>query len=766
MLKSKANWQFIKGQDTNDSIIEALLRARGIEGVEEREKFLKPKLDDIQSPSYLAQIDRLKERIEQAIVNEERVIVYGDYDADGVTSTTLLVKTFREMGVNCQYYIPNRFTEGYGLNQDAIESFAEENVDLLITVDTGIADVVEVNYAMELGIDVVITDHHEVQDELPQAYAIIHPALSPQYEFKSLAGVGVAWQIAHYLIGDKASNYLDLAAIGTVADLVPLIGENRILVAEGLKKIPETSMLGLQKLLEICKLKGQVTERDIGFIIGPRLNAVGRMQNAMLAVQLLLTEDPDEAQAIAEEIEALNSERQKIVQQIVKEADSRVDEADSFILLADENWHEGVLGIAASRLVNTYHRPVMLLTGKKGEDQWKGSARSVAGFNLFEACMKIKELFTNFGGHSQAAGMTFPKENLESIKKALNLAMERDFTGEIGRASLRIHHTLTVEQMTEELVHEVDQLAPFGIGNERPLFHLKAVPADVRRLGQENRHLKLQFKHSNGFVEAIGFQFGAVAPYIAKNSLVSLVGELQLNEWNGLVTVQMNIQDIAVDEWQLFDYRGKRHISNLLPYVHHYEKNMILCHKTEELKEFQSFDHIKILPYHIDIAALPEVDLLYLYDLPTSLEQLIPILQKTKPQSVHVAFHLENGGLLHTRPDREQFKKVYIYLASFDSVPLKEHYPQMIRQTNLRKEQLSFILQVFYDLNIIFVENNVVRLNREAEKTTLSSSKIYQERVKQEEVEEILYYSSQEELKQWLLEQIEREHEEEVFHEL
>lgn len=753
MLKSKTNWIFANESYDGLSIVDQMFKARGIEDEEEKEKFLHPQLADLQAPEYLAQMERVKERIDEAIREEERVIVYGDYDADGVTSTTVLVKTLRELGVNCHFYIPNRFKEGYGIHAQAIEAFAEENVALVITVDTGIANVDEVKLANELGIDLIITDHHEVQDELPEAYAIIHPALSPNYDFKLLAGVGIAWQIAHYLIGDKAEDMLEFAAIGTVADLVPLIGENRVLVVEGLKRIKQTQSIGLRKLMQSCKLKDTISERDIAFMIGPRLNAVGRLQDASLAVQLLLTDDEDEAEMIAEEIEGLNDERQKIVQTIVREADERVDESDSFIILADEGWHEGVLGIAASRLVSSYQRPVMLLTTNNSE-QWKGSARSVPGFNLFESFMKIKDLFIAVGGHSQAAGMSIAKENLAEIKAFLNREMEENFTGIIGKRSLTIDQTINLEQMTEQLVADVQKFAPFGMSNEKPLFHLEARPVQVRKLGQDQRHLKLQFKHDNQFVEAIGFRFGDIADFIGIDSEVEIVGELQLNEWNGKVTVQMNIQDLAIEKWQLFDYRGKRHLSTLLPYIEHYDKNTIVCQNLDEVKEIATFDHVKIITYDTNVDTLAETELLYLYDMPNNLDQLTTIMKETKPKSMHVAFNVTNGGLLHTRPNREQFKQVYIYLASFASVALKEHYPQIMKATKLRKEQLSFILKVFYDLHFIRVKDNVVTLNRDAEKADLTTSRTYQERINQEEAEEKLYYSSHEELKQWLLQQL------------
>lgn len=769
MLKSKAIWTFSprakeRGGYEGESVVDFLLRTRGMTDAEEREKFLYPSLKDIQNPAQLDQIDRVKERLKQAKENGETVVIYGDYDADGVTSTTIMYKTLQALGIDCQFYIPNRFSEGYGMNEKAIERFASDFVDLIITVDNGIANIDEVRLANDLGIDVIVTDHHEIQEELPEAYAIIHPDLSPDYRFKPLAGAGIAWQIAHYLLGEEAHALLDLAAIGTVADLVPLTGENRILVSEGLKVLQRTENIGLKQLCHVAKLDGKITERDIGFVLGPRINAVGRLENAMLAVELLLTEDPLEAETIAEEIESLNQERQRIVQNIVDEAERQVDESHRFIMLAQEDWHEGVLGIAASRLVNRYHRPVMLLTLNETTQEWKGSARSVPGFNLFENLMDIRSLFTKFGGHSQAAGMSFPKENFSDIHAFLEERMETNFSGVIGKKEIEIDIALSLEEINETLVHEIEQLAPFGVENERPTFYLEGIPSQVRQIGQDQRHLKLQFQQGNQRIEAIGFQLGHVAPYIAKHSTVSLVGELQINEWNGQTTVQILLEDLAVAEWQLFDDRGKRHLSNVLPYVRQYAHHTFLCHNLEEVKELMAYEHVQLITYETALDSIVETELLTVYDLPPDLESLGRIVEKTKPQSVHVAYHVARDAFIQTIPSREQFKQVYLYIASFQEFDLRKHFPNMIKQLRLPKEQLSFILRVFYDLNFIFVEDKVIRLNRQPEKQALHTSATYQRRLIQAEVEKTLYYSSQHELKEWFIQHVGVVNEEEIIH--
>src|SRR5699024_1679431 len=277
MLKSKANWVFNEESKENRSMIDDLLEARGIFTKEEKKQFLHPSLDDIEHPKHLNQMEQVKERIMTAIEEQEQIIVYGDYDADGVTSTALLTKVLTELGANVQFYIPNRFTEGYGLSESAIKQFHEEGISLMITVDNGIANIVEAELAKQLGIDLIITDHHEVQSELPDAFAIIHPSLSPDYPFKQLAGVGVAFQLAHYLLPTLPTKYLDLVAIGTIADLVPLVNENRVFAYYGLKQLMKTEHIGLKVLIEKCGIAPSVTERDVGFIIGPRLNAVGRL---------------------------------------------------------------------------------------------------------------------------------------------------------------------------------------------------------------------------------------------------------------------------------------------------------------------------------------------------------------------------------------------------------------------------------------------------------------------------------------------------------
>lgn len=748
MLKSKANWKWSKSHDTR-SIIEQLLHERGLKTEEEQEHFLHPKLEHIQSPDTFHDIAKAKQRILQAMAEEEKVMIYGDYDADGVTSTALLMTAFMELGVNADYYIPSRFEEGYGLNEMALRSFHQAGYNVVITVDNGIADVYEAKVAKELGIDLIITDHHEMQENLPDAYAIIHPKLSEQYIFKELAGVGVAFQFAHYILEYFPVELLDFVAIGTVADLVPLRGENRIFTYYGLDAITNTLNLGIEALKVSSGITEKVTEQDIAFKLGPRINAVGRLENAMLAVELLLTDDEEIATEIAEEIESLNSERQTIVKDIVKEAEQRVDPNDDVIVLHDAKWHEGVLGIAASRLVRTFDRPVIMLSYKEATHELKGSARSIPAFNLFENGMEIEHLFTSFGGHSQAAGLTFPYDNLHDIKIAFNEQIRAKLTVEEMKQEFNITKELTLDEMTERLVEQINGFSPFGMGNEEPTFILRDVPTQIRQIGQEQNHLKLQFKTEKKIIDAIGFQIGHVAPLLSVDTDLALAGSLQINEWNGNRTVQMLIKDIAVNEWQLFDYRGRKQHKFFTPFITEYNTNTILTNDIAGMQALLGDVDVTYITYDSNMEELDQADILYVCDLPDNLSTLENIVRQVSPNSIHISYHVDESAFLTAMPTREEFKWLYGYAMQHGPVQLKVDLPNIIQSKKWTKEKVIFMLKVFLDLEFITISNDILYVNREAPKQALNNSKTYQQRLEQSNIEQVLYYATNDEIKQW-----------------
>lgn len=506
MLQSKANWKYTSLQEAavdweDDAvalspIVKQLLQQRGITSIEEARQFLSPDIKNLHSPLKIDSIERAAGRVHKAIDNDEKILIYGDYDADGVSSTTVLIKALEELEANCDFYIPNRFTEGYGPNEAAFRAAAENGFTLIITVDTGIASVYEAHVAKELGIDLIITDHHEPQEELPDCFAIIHPKCSEGYPFQELAGVGVAFKFAQSLLGYFPKHLLEFAAIGTIADLVPLVDENRVLAFYGLHALTISQNPGIKALKRVCKVEGNVTEEDVGFLIGPRINAVGRLENADLAVQLLLTDDDEIAQEMAEEINVINDERKKIVNNIFQEAQQIVESSATHdvIIVAKEGWNEGVLGIVASKLVRKYDRPAIVLTIKPELNTVKGSARSIPAFDFFKNGMRIRELFTHFGGHAQAAGMTFPLDNLPLVQEKLDTFIREELTESDFKQVIEISAQLKVEEIDEELVQEIDRLAPFGMKNPKPVFELKEAPADARKIGSAKNHLKLLFK--------------------------------------------------------------------------------------------------------------------------------------------------------------------------------------------------------------------------------------------------------------------------------
>ncbi|GGB28490.1 single-stranded-DNA-specific exonuclease RecJ [Lentibacillus populi] len=755
MLQSKAKWKFATNNESlqwmDDTIqlspvTKELLLQRGITTANQAREFLSPSLTNLHSPHHLASIEKASLRVHKAIEQNEKILIYGDYDADGVSSTTVLLIALRKLGAACDYYIPNRFTEGYGPNEAAFRKAYEDGFRLIITVDNGIAAVHEANIAKELGLDLIITDHHEPQEQLPDAFAIIHPKCSPDYLFQELAGVGVAFKFAEQLLGYFPEQLLDLVAIGTIADLVPLVNENRILAYYGLRKLTTTNRQGLKALKKWCKIEGTVTEEDIGFLIGPRLNAVGRLQDADLAVQLLLTDDQEEAEELAEMVEQLNRQRQQIVADIVKEAEGMVQPADQsgVIVVAREGWNEGVLGIVASRLVQKYDRPAIVLAIHPEEERIKGSARSIPAFDLFKNCMRIRELFTHFGGHAQAAGMTLPLHNLHDLKKHLNELIHQQLTAEDFKQEIVISKTLKISEATESLVNELEQLAPFGMANPKPIFHIKQVPAEIRQLGNNKKHLKLHFREDTCQLDGIGFGLGDLYPKISQQANVSLVGEIGINEWNGMRKPQMVIRDLRIDEWQLFDHRGKKQL-DLTLYDSNPEVDYAVCRQiTERIPK-----DLGIVTYDMDFAALDKVSSLFIFDLPPDLGKLEDLIKKTKPATIHACFNVENSMYMQVFPSRDDFKWFYAQILKRKTIDLNGELEMLMRARGWTKDRIVFMSKVFFELGFVKIDNGVIDYNPTPVKSDLRDSKVYQKRLRQADIEKTLYYSNYKVLKKW-----------------
>ncbi len=568
MLESKTKWILHKVEDTPhidlpfSNVIKRMLVKRGIRTTEEANQFLHASLDDLHDPFLFSDMIKVVERIKQAIEKQEQILIFGDYDADGVTSTAVLVRTLRHLGAQVHYYIPNRFTEGYGPNENAFMEAHQAGIDLIITVDTGIAAPNEAKLAKQLGIDLIITDHHEEQDEMPDAYAIIHPRLSEDYPFDYLAGVGVAFKVAHALLGELPKDLLALAAIGTVADLVPLKGENRVIVKQGLDVLRNTNDAGLNALKAIGKIDDDMTEDSIGFVIGPRLNAVGRLQDATLAVDLLLEEDALIAEDMAQEIDEINKKRQKIVSTLVDEAIEEIESHfadDHVIVIAKEGWNPGVLGIVASRIVNQYHRPTIVLGIDPEKGEAKGSARSIPAYDIFKNGMDVRHLFLQFGGHAQAAGMTVAIDQIDDLRQALNEQAKQILKDDDFQPVIDVEDEIIWDEVDLDFPRQLTHLAPYGMGNEKPYFQLNGLTLlDARKIGAKKNHVKIRALSGSETIEMVGFQIGDVADCLSPGSLIDVVGEIELNEWNGKQKLQLKLKDLRCLEAQVFDYRGKK----------------------------------------------------------------------------------------------------------------------------------------------------------------------------------------------------------------
>ncbi|HYK73686.1 MAG TPA: single-stranded-DNA-specific exonuclease RecJ, partial [Pseudoneobacillus sp.] len=551
MLKARTRWNVRQADKelvdtlTNElnitPLVAQLLVNRGMDTVDRARYFLFGK-EQFHDPFLLKDMDVAVTRIKEAIDKQEPILIFGDYDADGVSSTTVMMKTLVDLGANVDFYIPNRFTEGYGPNEPAFRHASEIGIKLIITVDTGISALNEAKIAKELGMDLIITDHHEPGPILPEAFAIIHPKLEDsQYPFKELAGVGVAFKVAHALYGQVPEHLLEIAVIGTIADLVPLKDENRLIAKAGIQKLIHTKNLGLRALFKVCGVDPQsITEDTIGFTLGPRINAAGRLGDADPAVHLLLTEDITEASELAEEIDQINRNRQAIVNEITEEAIKMVDEsllqADyKVIVIGKENWNSGVVGIVASRLVDRYYRPTIVLSYDSEKGLAKGSARSIEGFDLFQNLSLCRDILPHFGGHTAAAGMTLNIEDVSLLRSRLNELAAQQLDDELLVPMTHLDGEFLLEEIQLDSVKEMMYLAPFGMENPKPKVLIKdSTIANIRKIGSEQNHLKMTIEQNGIQLDGIGFGLGKIFEEISPTSTISVIGELSINEWNNV----------------------------------------------------------------------------------------------------------------------------------------------------------------------------------------------------------------------------------------
>ena len=532
-------------------VLATVLVNREIVETEDIEIFLNPTRNDFHNPYEMPDMEIAVNRIIKAIETKEKVIIYGDYDVDGITSTMVLKKFLDENGLEVGYKIPNRLDEGYGLNKTAIKEIADQGYHLIITVDCGISGVEEIKYAYELGMEVIVTDHHEPPLDIPKALACIDcKRKDSTYPFKNLAGVGVVFKLIQALsmrlnLNEKEYlKYLDIVCIGTISDIVPLVDENRVIAKLGLKLVMQTKNPGLYSLLNSVGFK-EITSNTISFGIAPRINACGRMGHETEAVNLFLTNNLNEAKEITDVLNKYNKERQEIEKIIFEEAISQIEknhlDRDDVIVVGAENWHHGVIGIVASKITDLYYKPTILVCIEDGEA--KGSGRSVAGFDLHDALCRCDDILNKYGGHEMAVGLSFDVENLEEVRNRINAIAKENHTDQLIPI-IKIDKEITSKDVKIEVAESLKKLEPFGEANKIPLFLYKNLKIDSIRALSEGKHIKLTLKDDRTIIQAIGFNLGHLSNEYLIGNKVDIVGNLEINEFNGNKIVQINLKDM------------------------------------------------------------------------------------------------------------------------------------------------------------------------------------------------------------------------------
>lgn len=530
-------------------LVSKIIANKGLKSLEEMERFLNPTRFDFHDPFLMPDMDKAVNRIIQAINNNEKTIIYGDYDVDGITSSTTLKRYLEERGLHVDIYIPNRLDEGYGLNKNAIQEISKGNYKLIITVDCGITGNVEVVLANELGMDVIITDHHETTEILPNAIAVVDAKRKDnKYPFRGLAGVGVTFKTIQAiskrldLPDETYLKYLDIVCIGTISDIVPLEDENRVISKLGLKLIKQTRNIGLKELLESTGYK-QIDSNTISFGIAPRINACGRMGYEKEAVELFLTNEKTEAKRITNELNKYNLERQEIEKNIFCEAVDMVKNSNEpCIVIGKENWHHGVIGIVASKITEMYSKPSILLCYE--DEIAKGSGRSIKGFDLHAALENCDTYIDQFGGHSMAIGITMKKENVDKFKQQFQEYAKKQKIQDIIPV-INIDDKINLKDICIQDVKDLKLLEPFGEANQMPLFQINNVKIESIRALSEGKHLKMLLKDENNkYIDVIGFNMGNLSEEYKIGSKIDVVGTLEINSYKGMENIQLNLKDI------------------------------------------------------------------------------------------------------------------------------------------------------------------------------------------------------------------------------
>lgn len=755
--KSSFNWQF---RDTTpiDSVFQTemlnqgysetfaeLLWNRNIRTAEEFSQLMKVNIDDLHDPFLMHDMERAVERIQAAVMEEQAILVYGDYDADGITSTSIMVEALEMIGADVHYVLPNRFIHGYGPNKSLFEEKINEGIQLIITVDNGVAGNEAIDYANSKGVDVIVTDHHELPPVLPDAYCIIHPR-HPEghYPFGELAGAGVAFKLATALLEEVPLEMLDLVTIGTVADLVSMTGENRLFVKLGLQAIKQTQRLGLLELLKVSSVDLQkVDEMSIGFSLGPRLNAIGRLGDPNPAVELMTTFDEEIAHTLAEKLDKINDERKVIVQETTAEATALINPEDKVHLIAAKGWNPGVLGIVAGNILKQTGQPTIVLSIDENGVA-KGSGRSIEALDLFGMLTTMRSEFTHFGGHAAAVGLTMPADRIPSLQKLMNnyiLAEQIDLSKGSG---LKIDASLPITKISLGLVEELKKLAPFGTDNPAPHFLVNGNASFFKRIGSEQQHVKFSLKNEDNQLDAIGFGFGEEAEEIQQPD-TQFVGDLEINEWNGQKKVQLRLIDFASEGTQVIDRRAKYTWNQKIDSG----KALYLAFQKENQKFFSKELQHSIVLYDATID-WTDYDQLIVLDCPDHKELLQEITIAGHFERIYLYLYSSDEAYLNGLPSREQFAKLYQFFRKQPKVDIRFKLKNVSNYLRIPEKLLVFMIHVFSELKFVTIDDGVLQMVESPETRAFEESKIYQKRMARIDSEEFLLMNDIQTIRNWL----------------
>lgn len=749
MLDATYNWQTaietisieaeqLAEQFNISKLVAEILIRRGYDDEEQIKRFLNPDTTSFYDPMLINDMAKAVERIQTAIMNDQVITVYGDYDADGITSTSIVYETLASIGANVNFYIPNRFDEGYGPNEEAFQKLINAGTQLFITVDNGIAGNQAIQLAQDQGVDVVVTDHHEIPEVVPNAYALVHPRLGNDYPFGQLSGAGVAFKLVWALTEEFPAEMIELAAIGTVADVVSLTDENRAIVSGGLQSLAQTPRTGIVALAKRAGVDlEKINEEDIGFALAPRLNSLGRMGDANPGVNLLTTMDEEIAKELAKKTESANTDRKSLVDKVTKAAvelvDNQAEPLPDVLVVAGSGWHQGVLGIAASRLVDRYQRPAVVLSIDDQTGLAKGSGRSIEQFDLFKGIDPVREKLVAFGGHHSAVGLTVSTDQIDMLKEQLQMAAKEQQVDLNAKPNLTVTTKIDVDDLTPNFYRNLQVLAPFGEDNPKPIFELKYRNVQsIQLIGKDKDHLKCSITGSRHQISALDFGTGDISTQLTNKSVKTrIVGQVSTNTWRGKTNLQFMISDISQERLPFVDLRTNQLHESMFQksgvYVFFHQ------HLLNQLQGHLNADSVGVMFDQID--QITDDSNYYLVDCPDTSNDLLEVLQHSKPQQT--TFYLYKKNLVSNlgMPDRQQYAKLFKFVKTHSNIQLDSQSEQLAKYLNLPVTTLIFMIQVFWELGFISINDKVVNVNPNYSTQRLETAPSYQLRLKQIQTE-------------------------------